>query len=164
MSMPFTGLYSKTDGTMNARVLCLVLSIAIISTQIAGGTHDDNNNNCPDFVQCCTITGVCPSSSCVTSLGADNDARANCNNKCRQQVECVPLVPSCAFTNNKCLGTVKCLDDDCDGRKYGNVCLFTGSSRGQRKNFKICNNIRVPNTKPTTFGCVPLKIAYRPEV
>jgi hypothetical protein len=97
--------------------------------------------NSTDCIQrCCRETGVCFSSSCVTTFGFANDAQANCENKCLDLVQCVAFVPTCEDPH--CLGFIHCINGptDCDGKFEGEYCLYDGKS----KNFKACN----PNEPP----------------
>jgi len=91
---------------------------------------------------CCTTSGLCPSSSCVSSFNAPNDARANCENKCLEKVRCIPIVATCVPHDNQqhCFGRVECINGDCDGRTEGDFCLYDGVS----KNFKICDGSSTP--------------------
>jgi len=91
---------------------------------------------------CCLTSGLCPSSSCVSSFDAPNDARANCVNQCQAQVACIPVVPTCRPHNRlqHCIGTISCLTADCDGRAAGDICLYDGVS----VNFKICDGFTLP--------------------
>lgn len=99
------------------------------------------NGSC--FRRCCKSTGICFSSSCVSTFGRKNDALVNCSNdkKCRAEVACDLAVPTC--TDPHCYGTARCLTSACGGFKNGDACLIDGVS----KNFKVCGGIAAP--------CVP---------
>jgi hypothetical protein len=112
-------------------------------------TDCDASSNC--FHHCCLTSGLCPSSSCVSSLDSPDDARANCENKCLDEVACVPFNPSCVPHDNQqhCIGTVSCKTANCDGRTAGSVCLYDGVS----KNFKICDGTTLARcTETVTFN------------
>src|SRR5262249_45197995 len=53
----------------------------------------DSASNC--FHHCCLQSGLCPSSSCVSSLDAPNDDRSNCSGSCLDEVACRPFNPAC---------------------------------------------------------------------
>jgi len=148
-TLPFAGFLGTRRIPMN-RVTGLVLAglvllLGVILTQAqsavmcpTNGTEPsvpcDASGNC--FHHCCLTSGLCPSSSCVSSLDAPNNARANCSGRCLDEVACSPFNPSCVphDVDEHCIGTVVCKTANCDGRSAGSVCLYTGTSR----NFKIC--------------------------
>jgi len=105
----------------------------------------DDSAKC--FHHCCLSSSLCPSSSCVSSLDALDDARANCDNKCLRAVSCVPFNPRCVPHDRQehCIGTVHCLTAACDSRTEGDICLYDGVS----VNFKICQGARLP--APATY-------------
>ena len=94
----------------------------------------DSVGNC--FHHCCLQSGLCPSSSCVSSLDAPNDDSSNCSGSCLDEVACRPFNPACVphDGDEHCLGTVVCKTAACDGRQAGEVCLYTGVDG----NFKVC--------------------------
>jgi hypothetical protein len=94
----------------------------------------DSEANC--FHHCCLTSGLCPTSSCVDSLDAPDNARANCSGSCLDEVACSPFNPLCVphDVDEHCLGTVVCKTANCDGRRAGSVCLYAGTG----PNFKIC--------------------------
>jgi hypothetical protein len=89
------------------------------------------------FHHCCLTSGLCPSSSCVDSLDAADNARANCSGSCLDEVACNPFNPLCVphDADEHCIGTISCKTANCDGRLAGSVCLYAGAGR----NFKICD-------------------------
>jgi len=99
---------------------------------------------CLSGTRCCATNGLCPTSSCVTSFYAKNDALANCAGPCLEALECAlhPKVNADCTTNNPqaphCFGAVHCknpADVFCHGFLEGTLCLQDGQSNG---NFKIC--------------------------
>jgi hypothetical protein len=97
-------------------------------------TECDSAGNC--FHHCCLSSGLCPTSSCVSSLDAPTDAGTLCSNKCLDEVACRPFNPDCVPQSGQesCIGTVVCLTANCDGRTAGDVCLYVGVAR----NFRDC--------------------------
>ena len=95
----------------------------------------DAVGNC--FRHCCLTSGLCASSSCVSSLDAPTDAGTLCSNKCLDAVACRPFNPTCVPHNDQesCIGTVVCKTAACDGRQAGDVCIYTGVA----DNFRICS-------------------------
>lgn len=87
---------------------------------------------CPDLGKCCTLTGACPSSSCVANGLGSNEK--NCNvNTCPQSFCEVPKNTDCT---GKCVGIVMCGASGCPYEN--NVCLFDGTSN----NFKVCQGVQ----------------------
>jgi len=126
-------------------VFALFLSCVFASTicPLSGqpSVSCDVSSQC--LAHCCLTSGLCPSSSCVSSFDAANDALANCENKCLKEVACTPFNPTCIPHDRfqHCIGTVTCLTAACDGRTAGDICLYDGDY----ENFKICNGIRLPS-------------------
>jgi len=90
------------------------------------------DDNC--FRRCCKSSGVCFSSSCVTTFGAPNNAEANCAGPCLDETVCNPYVLGCSDPH--CLGFVSCVENTaCGGHLPGDICLYDGVS----KNFKVCD-------------------------
>ncbi len=89
------------------------------------------------YENCCLTTGVCPSSSCVSSLNYPNDAKAHCDKDCQAKTDCISIVPGCDASGDlHCLGKIKCVfGTNCDGKKDNDYCLYDGNS----KNYKICS-------------------------
>src|SRR5215468_7606138 len=89
-------------------------------------TECDQAGNC--FRHRCLSSGLCPSSSCVSSLDAPNNSQSVCSNKCLDEVACRPFNPTCVPHNNEqhCIGTIVCKTAACDGRRAGDICLYTG--------------------------------------
>jgi hypothetical protein len=97
----------------------------------------DASGNC--FHHCCLTSGLCPSSSCVSSIDTPDNAEADCSGDCLDAVACRPFNPTCVphDADQHCIGTVVCKTVECDGRTAGDVCIYTGAS----DNFKICEGI-----------------------
>ena len=95
----------------------------------------DAAGNC--FHHCCLTSGLCPSSSCASSLDAPDNERANCSGSCLDEVACNPFNPTCVphDVDEHCIGTISCKTANCDGRAAGSICLYTGTT----SNFKICD-------------------------
>jgi hypothetical protein len=92
----------------------------------------DFPGNC--FRNCCLSSGLCPTFSCRSSLGAPDEGTI-CTGKCQQEVACVPFLPNCPNIrhNQVCIGTVVCLTANCDGRRAGDACLIAGQA------IKVCS-------------------------
>ncbi len=89
------------------------------------------------YQNCCLTTGVCPSSSCVSSLNYPNDARDHCDKDCQAKTDCVSIIPGCDASGDvHCLGKIMCVGGtNCDGNNENDYCLYDGNS----KNYKICH-------------------------
>jgi hypothetical protein len=96
----------------------------------------DAAGNC--FRHCCLSTGLCPTSSCVSSFDAPTDAGTLCANKCLDEIACVPFNPDCVPQNaqESCIGTVVCLTANCAGGRAGDACIYSGVS----PNFRVCDS------------------------
>ena len=140
---------NRVVGLLLAGLVLLLLSITLTPSQPAQaqvcpvngdepGIDCDAAGNC--FHHCCLTSGLCPTSSCVSSLDAPNSARALCSNKCLDEVACSPFNPACVPHDNQqsCIGTVVCKTAACDGRSAGSVCLYNGVS----VNFLVCEGAR----------------------
>ena len=137
---------NRVVGLLLAGLILLLLDLTLTPSQPAQAqtvcsassglsTECDVPSQC--FHGCCLTSGLCPTSSCVSSLDAPNSARALCSNKCLDEVACSPFNPACVphVNQQSCIGTVVCKTAACDGRSAGSVCLYAGAGR----NFKICD-------------------------
>ena len=93
----------------------------------------DAAGNC--FHHCCLSSGLCPTSSCVSSLEGTMDVL--CTGSCLDEIACRPFNPDCDPHTNQasCIGTVVCLTADCAGVAAGSICLYSGVS----SNFMVCD-------------------------
>ena len=84
---------------------------------------------------CCLATGLCPSSSCTSSVGTPNDSKAHCDKDCQEKTNCYLFEETCKGPH--CMGIVECINgqNDCAGRTAGDVCIYSGKS----KNYHICD-------------------------
>ena len=93
----------------------------------------DASGNC--FMSCCLSSGVCPTFSCASSLGAPSDAGTICASTCKQELQCRLFNLDCPSTDVVCIGTVSCLTVNCGGRLAGDVCLVRGPA------VKVCSGL-----------------------
>src|SRR5215468_4749772 len=113
--------------------LVLLLGVTLTQSQLAHAQDPicpasgepsvecDASGNC--FHHCCLSSGLCPSSSCVSSLDAPNNAQANCSGSCLDEVACRPFNPACVphAGEEHCMGTIVCKTENCDGRRAGDI-------------------------------------------
>src|SRR4029453_5018207 len=136
---------NRVAGLLLAGLVLLLLSVALTPSPPAQAqavcpasgepsTACDSASNC--FRHCCLTTGLCPTSSCVTSLDAANNKGTLCTGRCLDEVSCNPFnfywVPDDA--TEFCIGTISCKTANCDGRLAGSACIYTGAAG----NFRIC--------------------------
>jgi len=120
----------------------------IMGGQVNCNTYGLHNDDC--FDRCCKATGVCFSSSCVSTFNSPNNAQVNCAGSCQNHVICVPFVDTCTGNDNgqpHCLGFAHCLTEECFGHSEGAPCLYDGESQ----NYKICQHGDevLPTPEPT---------------
>src|SRR5262245_51764290 len=132
-------------------LLVLLLDVAPAQSQVicsqAGqpSVPCDASGNC--FQGCCLTSGVCPSFSCTSSVGAPDNARAICTGNCLEEVVCRPFnieCPTDVDQDQVCIGTVLCLTEGCDNRHAGEVCLIQpgrGRREGARDLIKVCAGV-----------------------
>jgi hypothetical protein len=122
-----------------------LLKLSILMTLITSGytltcstpptTNCDLNSNC--FKHCCLSSGICPSSSCVSSLDAQNNANSNCNNKCLDNVKCNLFIANCNLSKEHCIGNITC-HATCGATTCAALCFQVCNIQGASAN--DCNN------------------------